>query len=143
MESVFNKVAGLTPIMKNICNIALHSHHSPFLFCFTSYSAPSSSLSLLQLRSSLPEVLYKKGVLTTFAKFTVKYLCQNLFFNKVAGNRAATLLKKRVCYKYFPVDFVKFLRTPLVSEHLCCLLLTTVNISDVSFWFKFKRLQRI
>ena len=130
-------------LWRTSANIALHPHHSPFLICFTSYSAPSSSLSLLQLRSSLSEVFYKKGVLTTFAKFTEKQLCQNLFFNKVARNRTATLLKKRVCYRYFPVDFGKFLKTPLVSEHLCCLLLATVNISDVSFWFKFKRLHRI
>ena len=27
----------------------------------------------------------KKGVLKDFAKFTGKYLCQSLFFNKVAG----------------------------------------------------------
>ena len=36
----------------------------------------------------------KKGVLRNFAKFAGKYLCQNLFFNKVAGLRPATLLKR-------------------------------------------------
>ena len=45
-------------------------------------------------RSSLPEVFNKKGVLRNFAKFTGKHLCQSLFFNKVAGLRPATLLKK-------------------------------------------------
>ena len=39
---------------------------------------------------------YKKGVLRNFAKFTVKHLCQSLFFNKIAGLRSATLLKKRL-----------------------------------------------
>ena len=34
-----------------------------------------------------PEVFYKKIVLKKFAKFTVKYLYQSLFFNKVAGLR--------------------------------------------------------
>ena len=38
----------------------------------------------------------EKGVLRNFAKLTGKYLCQNLFFNKVAGFRLATLLKKRL-----------------------------------------------
>ena len=38
-------------------------------------------------RSSRPEVFYKKGVLRNFAKFIGKRLCQNLFFNKVAGLR--------------------------------------------------------
>ena len=33
-------------------------------------------------RSSLLEVFCKKGVLRNFAKFTGKYLCQSLFFNK-------------------------------------------------------------
>ena len=42
------------------------------------------------LRGSRLEVLYKKGVLRNFTKFTVKHLCQSLFFNKVAGLRPAT-----------------------------------------------------
>ena len=33
-------------------------------------------------RTSLPEVLYQKGVLGNFAKFTGKHLRQSLFFNK-------------------------------------------------------------
>ena len=36
----------------------------------------------------------RKGGLKYFAKFTGKHLCQNLFFNKVAGLRPAILLKK-------------------------------------------------
>ena len=40
-----------------------------------------------------PEVLYKKGVLRNFSKFTGKHLCQSLFFNKVAGFKPASLLK--------------------------------------------------
>ena len=47
-----------------------------------------------------------------FAKFTGKHLCQSLFFNKVAVLRPATLLKKRLCHKFFPVNFAKFLRKP-------------------------------
>ena len=46
------------------------------------------------IRSSRPEVFCKKGVLKNFAKFTGKHLCQSLLFNKVAGLKAATLLKK-------------------------------------------------
>ena len=66
-------------------------------------------------RSSRPEVFYKKGVLRNFAKFTGKHLCQSL--------RPATLLKKRLWHRCFPVNFVKFLRTPFFTEHLWCLLL--------------------
>ena len=49
----------------------------------------------------------KKGVLRNFAKFIGKHLCQSLFFNKVAGLRPATLLKKRFWYRSFPVNFAK------------------------------------
>ena len=52
------------------------------------------------------------GVLKNFTKFTGKLLCQSLFFNKVASLRPATLLKKRLCQKCFPTNFVIFSRTP-------------------------------
>ena len=45
-------------------------------------------------RSSQQRSSIKKVVLKIFAKFTRKYLCQILFFNKVEGLRAATLLKR-------------------------------------------------
>ena len=63
------------------------------------------------------------GVLRNFAKFTAKHLCQSLFFNKVAGLRVATLLKKRLCHRCFPVNFAKFLIISILIEHLWCLLL--------------------
>ena len=72
-------------------------------------------------RSSRPEVFCKKGVLRNFAKFTGKHLCQSLFFNKVAGLRPSTLLKKRLWYRCFPFNFFEifknpfFYRTPLVA----------------------------
>ena len=34
----------------------------------------------------------------------------------------ATLLKKRIWHRCFPVDFAKFLRTPFLIEHLWWLL---------------------
>ena len=64
-----------------------------------------------------------KGVLRNLTKFTGKQLYQRLFFNKVADLRPATLLKKRLWHRCFPVNFVKFLRTPLFTEHLWWLLL--------------------
>ena len=74
-------------------------------------------------RSSHPEVFCKKGVLRNFPKFTGKHLRQSLFFNKVAGLRPATLLKKRLWHRCFHVNFAKFLRTPFFIEHICKLLL--------------------
>ena len=47
-------------------------------------------------RSSHSEMFCKKGVLENFAKFIGKHLCLSLFFNKVAGLRPVTLLKKRL-----------------------------------------------
>ena len=61
-----------------------------------------------------PEVFCKKGVLENFTKFTGKHLCQSLLFNKVAGLKPATLLKKRLWHRCFPVNSVKFLRTPFL-----------------------------
>ena len=56
-------------------------------------------------RSSHRRCSVKKGVLKNFTKFTGKHLCQSLFFNKVPGLRPATLLKKRLCHRCFPVNF--------------------------------------
>ena len=65
--------------------------------------------------------------------------CVNVsFFNKITWLRPATLLKIRLWHRCFPVNFAKFLRTPFITKHLWWLLLITVNISDVCFWFKFK-----
>ena len=37
-----------------------------------------------------PKVFYINGILKNFAKFLEKYMCQSLFFNKVAGQKPAT-----------------------------------------------------
>ena len=58
----------------------------------------------------------------SFAKFTKKHLCQSLLFNKVAGRRA-TLLKRRLWHRCFPVNFSKFLRTPFLQNNSGRLLL--------------------
>ena len=76
-------------------------------------------------RSSRLEVFCKKGVLRNFEKLTGKHLCLSLLFNKVAGLKTVTLLKKKFWYKCFPVNFSKFLKTPFITEHLRWLLLKT------------------
>ena len=78
----------------------------------------------LMCRSSRPEVFSRKSVLRNFAKFTGKYPCLCL--------RAATLLKKRLWYRCFPVNFAILLRTPSFTEHLRWLLLNVFNFSF--FW---------
>ena len=74
-------------------------------------------------KSSRLEVFCEKGVLRNFANFRGKHLCQGLFFDKVAGLRPATLLKKKLWHRCLPVNFVKFLRTPFLIEHLWWLIL--------------------
>ena len=64
------------------------------------------------VRSSHLRYSMKKGVLRNFAKFTGKHLCQSLFF------KPATLLKKRLWYRCFPVNFPKILRTPFYRTPL-------------------------
>ena len=58
----------------------------------------------------------KIGVLKNLPIIAGKRLCQSLFFNKVAGLRTATLLKKRLWHRCFPVNFAKFLRAPFLQN---------------------------
>ena len=121
MESLLNKVAGLTPFLKNICQ--------RLLFYCTHTTRYYLSV-LLYIQHLLPHhhcyfseaVVWRCIIKTVFLeisqKFSGKYLCQSLFFNKVAGLRPASLLKKRLWHRCFPVNFAKFLRTPFVTEHL-------------------------
>ena len=48
------------------------------------------------------EVFCEKGVLESFTKFTGKHLCWSLFFNKVAGLRPESLLKRDSNSGVFP-----------------------------------------
>ena len=58
-----------------------------------------------------PGVFNKKVVLKNFTKFSGKHLYRSLFFNKVAGFRPVTLLKKRLRHSCFPVNLENFLGT--------------------------------
>ena len=57
----------------------------------------------------------KKWVLRNFAKFTEKLLCQSFFFNKVAGLRAASLLKKKGSGTG---EFCEIYKNTFFTEHL-------------------------
>ena len=136
LESLFNKVTGLTPILKNIfqrlllhCTRTTHCYHGVIRFTFTFFLiiiTTTVNISnvcfwfklkrLQRIRSSYQRCFIIKGVLRNFSKFTGKQLCQSLFFNKVAGVRPATLLRKRPWKRFFPVIFAKFLRTPFLQN---------------------------
>ena len=85
-------------------------------------------------RSSLPEVFYKKVFLeisqnskeNTCARvsFLIKLQASGLYIKKeTLSQLPATLLKRRLWYRCFPVDFGKFLGTPIFTELLPWLLL--------------------
>ena len=59
-----------------------------------------------------PEVFCKKAVLNNFTKLTRKHLCQSFFFYK----RPVTSFKKLPWHICFPINFVKFLRTPFLQN---------------------------
>ena len=82
----------------------------------------SKQKTLRFIRSSLPEVFCKKGVLRNLTKFTGKHLFHSLFFNKGTGLRPETLLK-RLWNRCFPVSFTKFLWKSFLTEQLRWLLL--------------------
>ena len=63
-------------------------------------------------RRSHKRCYVRKRVLKNLAKFTGKHMCQVLFHNKVADPEPATLIKKRLWHRRFPMNFAKFLRTP-------------------------------
>ena len=65
----------------------------------------------LYTEAATRDVLWKKVFLEISQN-----LCQNLFFNEFAGLRPATLLKKKLWHRCFPVNFVKFLRTRFLQN---------------------------
>ena len=86
------------------------------------YSIPRSIIKYSNLKQ--PQgVFYKKGVLKIFAKLTGKHLYQSLFFNKIAGLRLATLLKRRLWHRCFPKNFAKFFRTFFLDDCFCLISL--------------------
>ena len=92
----------------------------------------------------------RKGALRNFVKFKGKHLCYCFFFNKVAALMPATLLKKRPWHRCFPVNFAKYLRTPVLQNtfmwlllmHLCCSFRHTQKSKrDGGFSIKNKRMK--
>ena len=83
-------------------------------------------------RSSHRRRSVKKSFLRNFAKFTEKHLSRSLSFNKVAGLRAAALLKERLWHGCFPVSFAKFLTTLFLQNTSSQLLSFVATIAD--FW---------
>ena len=62
-----------------------------------------------------------------------RYSVKNVFLkiSQNTGLKPATLLKKRLWHRCFPVNFVIFLRTPFFIEHLWWLLLSSSSYSTI------------
>ena len=71
-----------------------------------------------------------KKVFLEVSKIHRKRPAPESLFNKVASLRPATLLKKRLWHRCFPVTFVKFLTTPFLQNTSGRLLLQN-SVNDV------------
>ena len=74
-------------------------------------------------RSSHRRFSVKKVFLEIWQNSQENICARVSFFNKVAGLRPTTLLKKRLWHRRFPVNYAKFLKIPFFIEHLWWLLL--------------------
>ena len=91
---------------------------------------------IISVESSRPRVFCRKGVLRNFTKFTRKIKCEGLLFNKIAGSRPPTLLKKETLAQTFSCEFCEIFTNIFFTEYLWWLLLngvvprTLLNICD-------------
>ena len=72
------------------------------------------------------DVFCKRGVLRNFTKLTRKQL------------RRLQLYCKSLWHRYFPVNFMKFLRAPIFIEHLWWLLLNCTEMAKYTCGLKHK-----
>ena len=100
----------------NIYNLSSFNSYVFSLFSF-SFHVRISYFLLTPYRSSYHRSSIKQGVFKNFAKSTGKHLCQSLFSNEVAGLRSATVLKKRLWHRCFPVNLRNFVEN-LFSQNL-------------------------
>ena len=82
---------------------------------------------LRNLKSTHSQMFFRIGVLKNFAKFKGKQLSRSLFLIKLQASRLATLLKKELQLRCFPLNTAKFLGTALLIEHFRWLLLDPVT----------------
>ena len=82
------------------------------------YTRKCTYFCLATFRSSHRRCSVRKGVFRDFAKFTGKYPCQSLFFNKVVDLSPATLLKKETLAQVFSCEFCKISTNTFLKEHL-------------------------
>ena len=78
-------------------------------------------------------MFYKKTVLK-ISQYSQENVCVGVVFNKVAGLRPATLLKKKPQPRsYNPVNIEKFSRTPIL-KNICKRLFPCIDTSKHFFY---------
>ena len=101
-------------------------------------------LVLLSMENDLSRSSYRscsvKKVFLEVSRNSQENTCPESLFNKVNNNkglRPATLLKKRLFHRCFPVNFAKFLRTPFLqstSRRLLLDMLVDKNFSRAHYF---------
>ena len=101
--------------------------------CF--WTLKESEVTFCMFQKQSPRGVLKKGVIRNFTKFTGTHLSKSLrpatLLKKrlwhrcfpVSFVKACNFIKKRLWHRCFPVNLVKFLRTPFLAERLRWLLL--------------------
>ena len=92
-----------------------NSHENIFFISIRFNSVATKGTDIFNQKQP-PEVFYKKRCSYKFRKIHRKTPVPESLFNKVAALRPATLLKKRLWHRYFPVNFVKSLKAGLYDE---------------------------
>ena len=107
--------------------------------CVTITFKPNMQLVPHPFKSIHQRWYVEKGVLKHFAKFTGKQQCQSLYFDKVARLSLATLSKKKLWHRCFPVNFVKYLKPHFYRKPLddCFCPLSVVAVLMQS-WMSYK-----
>ena len=86
------------------------------------------------VRSSHPEVFYRKGALRNFAKFTGKHLSQSLFFTKICRSEACNFIKNETLAQTFSCEFCEISKNTFFTEHLQ---------ATASVWFCLSKLEKL
>ena len=92
-------------------NLQIYATDETSLFLFNTGLCKTVFLQFL-FRSSYRRCSARKSALRIFEKSTEKRPRLNISCNKATGLRPATLLKKRLVHRRFPVNSAKPLRTP-------------------------------
>ena len=85
------------------------------------------------IRPSHQRCSCEKKVFLKISQNSKKNTCASLLFNKVANLRTATLLKRRLWQKCFPVNFAKFFSIPFLQNTSVRLLLRYAKFA-LEYW---------